>query len=475
MNRNLLSKNWFGLLLLFVLSPYVNAQITGKYGTYYDQRELLFESLPTSENDIIFLGNSITDGGEWCELFQNVYCKNRGISADVTEGVLNRLETITKGQPAMVFIMIGTNDMNWGISNDSVALGVREIVQRIKNESPRTKIVVQSILPTNDCYGYFLGHTKRYKDVAVINDMLKTMSEEEGVTYLDLYSRFANEEGKLNTDYSNDGLHINGAGYQVWKNAIEEEIGRLPQPLRKTKASVWLNGGAGYNFNDTYDNGAAALSMLGFGLNYQTGATVEWGRCHLQQEVRALFDILIDPVEGYNIDAEERLEFLYRVRDSKRNRLHLWVGGSLQMDAFFKIIPSLGNASTSSSLFGNLCAEGMALYDFAFIRNGSHNLLSAYGKLILPIGGLIDRPGYSFMDNYTSSISLTSTILSSYETTGMLFPGVSTDIGIRLNLLNGNKIGCSYRWDYLTTRNRGYYRFDNAFHTFTIDFMFKLN
>lgn len=468
-------KNLIGLFLLLVFSPCVKGQITGKFGTYYDQRELLFESLPTSESDIIFLGNSITDGGEWCELFQNANCKNRGISADVTAGVLNRLETITKGQPAMIFIMIGTNDMDWGISNDSIALSVREIVQRIKNESPRTQIVVQSILPTNDYYGYFSGHTKRWQDVAIINDMLKTMAEEEGVTYLDLYSRFANEEGKLNTDYSNDGLHINGEGYQVWKAAIEEEIGCLPQPVSKTKASVWLNASAGPAFTEVFDDGSGPLSMFGFGLGIQTGVTAEWARCHLQHESRALAGVLMIPVGGYNIDAQERLEFLYRLNDGKRKRLHFWAGASIQMDAFFKIIPSLGNASTSTAIFGNLCAEGMAQYDFAYIHNGSHNLLTAYGKLILPLGGFIERPGYAFMDNYTSDINLTNTILSSYETLGMLFPGVSTDIGIRFNLLNGNKIGCSYRWDYLTTRNRGYYRFDNAFHSFTLDFMFKLN
>ena len=85
------------LLLLTLLSANALAQTTGKFGKYYDQRELLFESLPASENDIIFLGNSITDGGEWSELFQNPNCKNRGISGDVVAGVLNRLETITRG------------------------------------------------------------------------------------------------------------------------------------------------------------------------------------------------------------------------------------------------------------------------------------------------------------------------------------------------------------------------------------------
>lgn len=243
----------------------------------------------------------------------------------------------------------------------------------------------------------------------------------------------------------------------------------------QSMVSVWVNGGVGYSFTDAYDDGAASLSMFGLGLGAQTGATVEWNRCHIQHESRVLFGVLVFPVIGYNIDAQERVEFLYHIRDGKCNQLHLWAGASLQMDAFFKIIPVLSNAATSTSIFGNLCAEGMAQYDFAFIRNGSHNLLTAYGKLILPLGGLVNRPGYSFMDNYTSNIALTNTILSSYETSGILFPGVSTDIGIRFNLLNGNKVGFSYRWDYLTTRNRGYYRFDNAFHTFSLDIMFKIN
>ena len=475
MNPKPLFKNLTGLFLLLLLSPCVKAQVTGKYGTYYDQRELLFESLPTTESDIVFLGNSITDGGEWSELFQNPNCKNRGISGDITQGMLNRLETVTKGQPAMVFLMIGTNDMNHGFSNDTIAMNVRKIVKRIKAESPRTKIVVQSILPTNDCYGLFTGHTKRWQDVAVVNDMLKAMTAEEGVAYLDLYGRMATEEGKMNPDYSNDGLHLNGEGYKVWKAAVEEEIGCLPQPVRKTKASVWLNAGAGYCFADAYDKGIAPMSMFGAGFGAQAGVTVEWRRCHIQEESRVLFGLLLDPVSGYDVDAARRVEFLYRFYDGKRNRLHLWAGGGLQSDSFFRIIPSLGNASTSSAFFGNLNAEGMIQYDFAFIKGGGHNLLTLYGKLDLPLGGYVVRPPFAFMDNYTADINLVNTILSSYELHGMLFPGVGTDVGLRLNLLNGNKIGFVYRWDYLTTRKVGCYRFDNAFHTFLIDFMFKLN
>ena len=83
--------------------------------TYWIQRATLFESLPASEDDIVMLGNSITDGGEWAELLGDAHVKNRGISGDTTDGVLERLGTITRGRPAKVFLLIGINDFSKGV------------------------------------------------------------------------------------------------------------------------------------------------------------------------------------------------------------------------------------------------------------------------------------------------------------------------------------------------------------------------
>ena len=241
------------------------------------------------------------------------------------------------------------------------------------------------------------------------------------------------------------------------------------------KVSVYLNGGVGVDITEAYDKGIAPMTLWGPGAAAHLGVTVDWKRFHIQNESRALFGALLSPLYGYNLDIQQHLEFLYRFHDGKRDRLHLWAGGGFQEDAFFRIIPSLGNASTSTAVFINLNAEAMVQYDFAFIKNHTHNLLTLYGKVTLPLGGIIERPPFAFMDNYTSDINLINTILTSYETSFMPFPGVSTDVRLQFNLLNGNKIGLSYRWDYLTTRKRGYYRFDNAFHTISVDFMFKLN
>lgn len=467
----------FLVVVMLLVTTQALTQTTGKFGTYYDQRELLFESLSTAASDIIFLGNSITDGAEWDEIFQNPHCKNRGISGDIIPGVLNRLETVTKGQPAMVFLMIGTNDMNLGVSNDSIARGVHAIVQRIKTESPNTHIVVQSILPVNDCYGYFSGHTKRWQDVAVINKMLRAMAIEEGVDYLDLYHPFSTEEGKLNPKYSNDGLHLNGAGYTLWKDLVEQTYGSFPRPVFKSgKVPVWLNSSMGLNIIENYDTGASPLRYFGVGLNLSPGITIEWNRYHLQFDNRILANICFnkDITQTFVFGFDSRIEFLYHCHDSYHNRLHYWAGGTEQLYLDIKYYPQLMNAAFGMSTFLNLHATGMIQYDFGRRYDNEHNLFTLYGKLSLPVAGIADRPGFAYIDNYTSNLNTAQTITDNRDVSGMLFPGIDTEIGLFLNLLNNNKIGLSYRWDYLTTRNKGTYRYDHANHSLNLTCMFNI-
>ena len=55
------------LMAILALASSIHAQ-ERKYSTFYYQRATLFEELPVTSSDIIFLGNSITNGGEWAEL-----------------------------------------------------------------------------------------------------------------------------------------------------------------------------------------------------------------------------------------------------------------------------------------------------------------------------------------------------------------------------------------------------------------------
>lgn len=208
------------LIVCSLAAGAVNAQ-KQKYSTFYYQRATLFEVLPVSHEDIIFLGNSITNGAEWSELFANPHIKNRGISGDTTMGVYDRLEAILKGSPAKIFLLIGINDLSRGIPSDTIIRNIRMIVEKVKKDSPRTKLYLQSMLPLTDHYKMFGGHTSRAAKVPEINAELQELAAKENVTYIDVYSHFLDTAtGKLNLEYTNDGLHLLGKGYLKWKEIV---------------------------------------------------------------------------------------------------------------------------------------------------------------------------------------------------------------------------------------------------------------
>lgn len=211
--------------LIFILLGMICVGYAQKYSTFYYQRATLFEELPVTSKDIIFLGNSITNGGEWAELLNNKHVKNRGISGDVCTGVYDRLDAILKGKPAKIFLLIGINDVSQGTPADTIVNRIGKIVMKIKKNSPKTKLYLQSILPVTDHYKMFGNHTRHWQMVKEINEKLAVLAESEKVTYIDLYSHFVDPvTGKMNVQYSNDGLHLLGNGYLRWAEIVKPYV-----------------------------------------------------------------------------------------------------------------------------------------------------------------------------------------------------------------------------------------------------------
>lgn len=180
-----------------------------------------FQSFPNSTADIIFLGNSITARGDWSELLGMNNVRNRGISGDITFGVLQRLGEVTQGHPAKVFVLIGINDISRNIP-DSVILGnYYKIVHRIKKESPRTKIYFQTLMPVNKDFKKFKNHYNKDEHILWLNQEIKKMGRQESIQVIDLYPHFIDKDQKMIADYTIDGLHINIKGYHVWRKILQ--------------------------------------------------------------------------------------------------------------------------------------------------------------------------------------------------------------------------------------------------------------
>lgn len=210
-------------MLLWPVS--VAAQYDSTYGSsYYRQKVTQFMGIPdTDAGEVIFLGDSITDIAEWSELLKNPKIKNRGISGDKTAGILNRLSEVTDRKPARIFLMIGINDIAEGVPDSVILANYTQIIRRIRLASPATKLYVQSILPTNDAFTEFARHQHQEAHIQSVNQQLEILSAQRGCTYVNLYNEMCDNVGKLSSAYTNDGLHLTGAGYQVWKGILQRK------------------------------------------------------------------------------------------------------------------------------------------------------------------------------------------------------------------------------------------------------------
>ncbi len=209
----------YKLLALFVcLFAGFSSALAGD--PFRDHRYDTFKVLGTStDGDIIFIGNSITNYHEWWEAFDNAKIKNRGVSGAVSDEVVANLGSLVGGQPEKVFLMIGTNDLGKsGINNAAhVATNVRIIVKFIQGVSPDTEIYVQSILPST-------SGTRTLELEQETNAALRDICTETGATYIDLWDLLLPIATNSN-DYSLDGLHCSAPAYRTWCKAIAKYVG----------------------------------------------------------------------------------------------------------------------------------------------------------------------------------------------------------------------------------------------------------
>ncbi|MBW4603038.1 MAG: G-D-S-L family lipolytic protein [Calothrix sp. FI2-JRJ7] len=189
---------------------------------YYIHKTSQFELLPIKVNTIIFLGDSITDEGEWTELLENPNIQNRGISGDTTERILRRLDTIIKNHPKQIFLMVGINDLHMlKKSVEATVEGYKKILNQFQEKLPNTQVYIQSVLPVNNnIYLYWTDNQK----VIDLNRELQRLAARYNYKYIDIHSHLVDTQQQLGADFTSDGLHLNGKAYLRWRELLATDV-----------------------------------------------------------------------------------------------------------------------------------------------------------------------------------------------------------------------------------------------------------
>jgi lysophospholipase L1-like esterase len=179
--------------------------------------------------DILFLGDSITDGWHWDsggrriweKTFARRHLANFGIGYDRIQNVLWRVENgeLDGISPRVVVLLIGTN--NTGNEDDGkprnttpeIIAGISNLVQRIKVHLPRAKIVLFGIFPRGE------KSDPIREQVKAVNAGIAKLANEK-VKFMDIGDKFLAADGTLPRELFPELLHPNEKGYQIWADAL---------------------------------------------------------------------------------------------------------------------------------------------------------------------------------------------------------------------------------------------------------------
>ena len=213
------------LLLLVFMVELTYAQDWANLNRYGAENTKL--GLPSlSENRIVFMGNSITEG--WGQLSPN-FCLgkpyiNRGISGQTTPQMLLRFRAdVINLKPVVVVILAGTNDIAGNTGPSTLGRIMGNIISMSElAKANGIKVILCSVIPAFD-YPWKPG-LKPDKKMGELNEIIKNYADSHGIIYLDYYLSMVDERKGLKDEYTYDGVHPNKAGYKVMEPLVEQAI-----------------------------------------------------------------------------------------------------------------------------------------------------------------------------------------------------------------------------------------------------------
>lgn len=232
--RRLLS-TWTLLALLAIApvragadeAPLATTTPVPRDGGWVERHEQINARAEQGDVDLLFLGDSITQGWADNEVWQEFYgqrkAMNAGIGGDRTQHVLWRLDhgNIEGISPKLCVLMIGTNNSGDDSSQD-IAAGIEAILASLHEKLPQTKVLLLGIFPR----GADANDPRRQKNVAA-NEIVKELDDGENVHYLDLSEAFLDDDGTLSKEIMPDLLHLSLPGYRIWAESIEPKVAEL--------------------------------------------------------------------------------------------------------------------------------------------------------------------------------------------------------------------------------------------------------
>jgi lysophospholipase L1-like esterase len=169
---------------------------------------------------ILFLGDSLTAEGDWPRWFPEHDVRNHGVAGDTTDQIVSRLDAVVDERPDAIAFLAGTNDLAMRKSVEHIVRNIEYALVSIRRDLPGVRMLLQSILPRGREFADLIQDANRH---------LRQFAPNVRAQYLDLWPAFAQEDGEIDPQFSDDRLHLNDRGYEAWLAELRPAVDRLDE------------------------------------------------------------------------------------------------------------------------------------------------------------------------------------------------------------------------------------------------------
>ena len=211
-------------------------------GWWVKRHEQILSAPGRGECQVVFIGDSITDGWDsengglkvWEKEYVPLKALNLGINCDSTQHVLWRLDHgEVDGLPKLrvAVVMIGVN--NKGINRhkgEDVAAGIKAICGRLQKKVPHARILLLGVFPRR------FGRDKNDD----VNGIISKLHDGKQIFYLNINDALLKTKGAIKDRVG----HLSEKGYEIWAEQIRPTLKKLMQGKPRSEAAgTWTRGG----------------------------------------------------------------------------------------------------------------------------------------------------------------------------------------------------------------------------------------
>ena len=194
------------------------------YQETIDEFKEVDKATPPPDDLILFTGSSSIRF--WSSLKEDMAphtVLNRGFGgAHIAHVNYHFNEVVKPYKPKAIVFFCGTNDLAALKSPSETFSDFKTFYSMVKKELPGTKLIVIGVKPSI-AREYLIQEEKEFNNLISI-----LASEEDLLTYVSVWEPMLTNEGKPDPSlFVEDGLHINGKGYEIWTKLVRPQIENL--------------------------------------------------------------------------------------------------------------------------------------------------------------------------------------------------------------------------------------------------------